>query len=216
MSYVMNQPTTHFALATLLIVGLAGCAADTSPSSTTAPMRPVFQSQLPVIEGQVVRNEGNAYVIRELSGRQTRVTFDRKTVKNNIVVGDTVAARFDGLSSSAYATSITRGTGKPTPPSANTSPRIQTVEGIVQQQDGTDYVIKENSGRDVRLHADNTTRLDRDIRTGDRVVVITSTMMSDASMYSLSSNSKCNTSRPEGLRCCHAHEILSTYECRRT
>lgn len=181
----MNKPTTHFALATLLIVGLAGCATDTSPSSTTAPMRPVFQSQLPVIEGQVVRNEGNAYVIRELSGRQTRVAFDRKTVKDNIVVGDTVAARFDGLPSSAYATSITRGTGKPTPPSANTSPRFQTVEGIVQQQDGADYVIKENSGRDVRLHADNATRLDRDIRTGDRVVVMTSTMMSDASMYSI-------------------------------
>ena len=33
---------------------------------------------------------------------------------------------------------------------------------------------------------------------------------------SLSSNSKCNTSRPDGLRCCHANEILSTYECRRT
>jgi hypothetical protein len=140
----MNKPTTHFALATLLIVGLAGCATDTSPSSTTAPMRPVFQSQLPVIEGQVVKNEGNAYVIRELSsGRQTRVAFDRKTVKDNFVIGDTVAARFDGLPSSAYATSITRGTGKPTPPSANTSPRFQTVEGIVQQQDGTDYVIKE-------------------------------------------------------------------------
>ena len=181
----MNQPTTHVALATLPIVGLTGCATDTSPSSTTAPMRPVFQSQSPVIEGQVVRNEGNAYVIRELFGRQTRVAFDRKTVKDNIVVGDTVAARFDGLPSSAYATSITRGTGKPTPPSANTSPRFQTVEGIVQQQDGTDYVIKENSGRDVRLQVDNTSRLDRNIRTGDRVEVVTSTMPSDASVYSM-------------------------------
>jgi len=34
--------------------------------------------------------------------------------------------------------------------------------------------------------------------------------------YFLSSNSKCNTSSPDGLRCCHAHEILSTHECRRT
>jgi uncharacterized protein YdeI (BOF family) len=46
-------------------------------------------------------------------------------------------------------------------------------------------VIKENSGRDVRLHADNTTRLDRNIRTGDKVEVVTSTMLSDASMYSM-------------------------------
>jgi hypothetical protein len=148
-------------------------------------MRPVFQSQSPVIQGQVVQNEGNAYVIRELSGRQTRVAFDRKTVRDNIAVGDTVAARFDGLPSSAYATSITRGTGKPTPTSANASPRFQTVEGIVQQQDGNDYVIKENTGRDVRLHADSATRLDRNVRTGDRVMVITSTMASDASMYSI-------------------------------
>jgi hypothetical protein len=180
----MNQSLTHFALATLLIVGLTGCAAG-SPSSTTEPRRPVFQSQSPVIEGQVVRNEGNAYVIRELSGRQTRVVSDRNTVRDNISVGDTVVARFDGPPSSAYATSITRGTEKPAPPLANGSPRFQTVEGIVQQQDGNDYVIKENSGRDVRLHADNATRLDRDIRTGDRVVVITSTMPSDASIYSM-------------------------------
>ena len=175
----MNQPTTHFALATLLIVGLTGCAADRSPSSTTAPKRPVFQSQSPVIEGQVVRNEGNAYVIRELSGRQTRVVFDRNTVRDNIAVGDTVVARFDGPPSSAYATSVTRGTGRPA------APRFQTVEGFFLQQDGNDYVIKENSGRDVRLHVDNTTRLDRDIRTGDRVMVVTSTMPSDASMYSM-------------------------------
>lgn len=97
----MNQPTTRFAL-----------------------VRPVFQPQSPIIGGQVVRNEGNAYVIRELSGRQTRLAFDRKTVRNNIAVGDTVVARFDGPPSSAYATSITRGTGKPTPPSANASPRL--------------------------------------------------------------------------------------------
>jgi uncharacterized protein YdeI (BOF family) len=178
----MNQPTTHFALATLLIVGLIGCAAN---SSTTEPVKPVLQSQSTVIEGQVVRNESNAYVIRELSGRQTRVAFDSKTVRDTIAVGDTVVARFDGPPSSAYATSITRGTGKPTPPSANASPRFQTIEGIVQQQDGNDYVIKENSGRDLRLHADKATKLDRDIRTGDRVVVITSTMPSDASMYSI-------------------------------
>ena len=181
----MNQPLTHFVLAALLTVGLVGCAADSPPSSTTAPMRPAFLSQSPIIEGQVVRNESNAYVIRELSGRQTRVAFDRKTMRDNIAVGDTVVARFDSSPSNAYATSITRGTGKPTPPSANASPRFQTVEGIVQQQDGNDYVIKENSGRDVRLRADNTTRLDQNIRAGDRVVVITSTMPSDASMYSI-------------------------------
>jgi iron complex outermembrane receptor protein len=31
----------------------------------------------------------------------------------------------------------------------------------------------------------------------------------------LSSNSKCNTTGPDGLRCCHVKEILSTHECGR-
>jgi len=181
----MNQPMTHCALAALLIVGLMGCAANSPSSSRTEPRKPVFQSQSTVIEGQVVRNEGNAYVIREAAGRQTRVLFDRNTVRDNIAVGDTVAARFDGSPSSAYATAITRGTGKPALPSSNLSPRFQTVEGIVQQQDGSDYVIKENSGRDVRLQTDHTTRLDRNIRTGDRVVAVTSTTSPDAWVYSI-------------------------------
>ena len=30
---------------------------------------------------------------------------------------------------------------------------------------------------------------------------------------SLSSNSKCNTTGPDGLRCCHVNKILSTHEC---
>ena len=32
----------------------------------------------------------------------------------------------------------------------------------------------------------------------------------------LSSNSKCNTTSPAGLRCCHVNKILSTHDCRRT
>ena len=35
----------------------------------------------------------------------------------------------------------------------------------------------------------------------------------DTGIQVLSSNSKCNTTGLEGLRCCHANEILSTHEC---
>ena len=34
-----------------------------------------------------------------------------------------------------------------------------------------------------------------------------------ASFRGLSSNSKCNTTGPDGLRCCHANELLHTLEC---
>ena len=37
----------------------------------------------------------------------------------------------------------------------------------------------------------------------------------DRFFLSLSSNSKCNTTGPDGLRCCHVNEILSTHECGR-
>ena len=33
---------------------------------------------------------------------------------------------------------------------------------------------------------------------------------------SLSSNSKCNTTSPDGLRCCHVQTSLYAHECRRT
>lgn len=181
----MNHSLTSVALVALVIVGFTGCAADRSPASATDPLRPVFQSQAPVIEGQVVRTEGHAYIIRERSGRQTRVHFDNQTLRDAITVGDTVVARYEGPPSSAFATSITRNTGQSAPSSVNTSPLLQTVEGVVQQQDGHDYVIKEHSGRDVRFQVDNTTRLDPNIRIGDRVVVSTRTISSDASLYSL-------------------------------
>jgi uncharacterized protein YdeI (BOF family) len=183
----MKQPMTHFALAALLATGVVGCATDSPRSIETAPIQPVVQSQPQLIEGQVVRNEADAYLIREATGRETRVRLDRNTMSDRIAVGDNVVVRFDGPPSSPYASSITRRTtnplpplvSNPLPPSVNTLPRPQTVEGIVQRQDGSDYVIKDLSGREVRLRVDNTTRLDGNIAAGDRVVVVTSGMASD-------------------------------------
>jgi len=61
----------------------------------------------------------------------------------------------------------------------NTSPRRRTVEGIVQQLDGNSVIIRESSGRDVRLYVDNTTRLDQNVRVGDRVVAVMNEMPSN-------------------------------------
>jgi uncharacterized protein YdeI (BOF family) len=194
----MKQPMSHFALAALLTTGVVGCATDSPPPIATTPIQPVVQSQPQLIEGQVVRNEGDAYVIREATGRETRVRLDRNTMSDRIAVGDNVIVRFDGPPSSPYATSITRRTtnplppvvSNPLPPVLSTLPRPQTVEGIVQRQDGSDYVIKDLSGREVRLRVDNTTRLDGNIAAGDRVVAVTSGMAADlpyaTSVYRLS------------------------------
>jgi hypothetical protein len=45
---------------------------------------------------------------------------------------------------------------------------------------GDGYVIRESNGRDMRLRVDNTTRFDRNITVGDKVVAMTNPMPSDA------------------------------------
>jgi uncharacterized protein YdeI (BOF family) len=133
-----------------------------------------------LIEGQVVRYEGDAYIIKEPSGQQTRVLLDKNTVRENIAVGDYVVVRYDD-SSSAYPRSVMRRTGNMPPPSVGTLPRPQTVEGVVQRQEGNDYVIKDVSGREMRLRVDNMTKRDGNITAGDRVMATISPLPSDAS-----------------------------------
>jgi len=132
----MKPSMPFLALAALLAVGVMGCETygpfHPVRSTSEPAVRPAFLAQSTMIEGQVVRNEGDAYVIKEPSGRQTRVFFDRNTLRDNITVGDAVVARYDGPPSSAYATSITRrtSTSLPPPSASSTLPRSQTVEGL--------------------------------------------------------------------------------------
>ena len=170
----MNRPIAYLSLTALLTAGLMACATDerlaTVPSTT-----PAIQTQ--TIDGQVVRNEGDAYIIREASGRQTRVYLDRNSVRDPIAVGDPVVVLYDPAT--GYATSIKRPTSAVVPPfvapvaPATNLPRPQTIEGVVQRLEGSDYVIKDLSGKEVRLNVDRSTRLDGNITAGDRVVALT-------------------------------------------
>jgi hypothetical protein len=114
----MRQPMRHLALVALLAGGLMGCEIDRGYypyDATIEPAPPVPgqlvppQSVMP-LEGQVVRIERDAYIIREPSGRETRVFYDRNTRLDSIALGDYVVVRYDGPPSSAYATSIARST----------------------------------------------------------------------------------------------------------
>src|SRR5947208_14432394 len=153
----MNRPIAYLSLTALLTAGLMACATDerlaTVPSTT-----PAIQTQ--TIDGQVVRNEGDAYIIREASGRQTRVYLDRNSVRDPIAVGDPVVVLYDPAT--GYATSIKRLTSAVVPPVVapvvvvppTNLPRPQTIEGVVQRLEGNDYVIKDLSGKEVRLNVD--------------------------------------------------------------
>jgi len=172
----MKQTISYTILAAVLAGGVMGCG--TGYGTYPDPARPAFQSSQ-IVEGQVVRLESDSYIVRDASGRETRVFYNGATARDRIAVGDTVIARYDGPSS-AYATSIARRSVMPVPPAVSMVPRTETIDGIVQWQSGNDYVIKDMTGREVRLHADNTTTRDRNIMVGDRVTAITSTKPSDA------------------------------------
>ena len=171
----MNRPIAHFALATLLTTGGLACATDTQvatvPVVTAQPVASVpITSQ--TVSGEVIRNEGDAYIIRESSGRQTRVYLDKNSLTDPVVVGDPVVVRYDPTT--GYATSIRRTATSLAPlPLASVPPQPQPIEGVVQRLEGTDYVVKDLSGKEVRLNVDRNTRVDGNITAGDRIVAVT-------------------------------------------
>ena len=49
------------------------------------------------------------------------------------------------------------------------APSTQTVNGDLLKIDGEFYVVKEMSGKEIRLHVDKTTALEGVIKTGDKI-----------------------------------------------
>ena len=159
------------ALALVLTSGAQARAADTiiDRDRNLEQQRSTLPPGAITIEGEVVRVDADSYVIRDSSGRDLRVYFDRSTVRDNIAVGDRVIARFD-RPSAPYASNITRRPGDLTPALAAPLPRPQTIEGEVLRINTDSYVIRDLSGREVRLHVDSTTKLDGNLSPGDKVV----------------------------------------------
>lgn len=120
------------------------------------------------LEGDVVRIDPDSYVIRDASGREMRVYFDRATVRDNVAVGDHVVVYYD-RPSAPYAASVRRQVSR-IPPVVATLPHPQTVEGEVLRIYTDSYVIRDLAGREVRLHVDKSTKLDGNLAPGDKVI----------------------------------------------
>jgi len=132
-------------------------------------MNPNPKGAGPVIEGDVTRIDADSYVIRDLSGRDVRVYFDPSTVRESIKVGDHVLVRFD-RPSAPYAASITRRPAEMTATPTGGLPRPQTIEGEVLRTEADNYIIRDLSGKEIRLHVDKTTKVDGNLTPGDKVV----------------------------------------------
>jgi len=170
----MKKSVGLMALAVMLGLNAPGYALDPfydqdqPRSSGHGYFSPTFIANPEIIEGDVVRIDPDSYVIRDLSGRDVRVYVDRSTMRDNVAVGDRVLVRFDRPSAPYAASIVRRPVERITP--AVVLPRPQTIEGEVLRVNADHYVIRDLSGKEVRLHYDNTTKLDGNLTPGDKVV----------------------------------------------
>lgn len=49
------------------------------------------------------------------------------------------------------------------------APGSQTIKGDVLKIDGEYYVVKDSTGKEVRLHVDKTSKLEKDLKAGDKI-----------------------------------------------
>jgi hypothetical protein len=116
------------------------------------------------IEGEILRAEGNYYVVKDISGKQVRLYIDKTTkIDGNLTAGDKIVARTAAVPVDAapYARSIV----------ATGSPRM--VDGKIVSIEKDYYVIQDEQGRTRRVYVDSGTTQETKGQVGQRVIVFT-------------------------------------------
>ena len=161
----MKQKVAFFVLASFLAAMPVSQAAD--PDAPAHKLRPQASDSLPrpqTVEGEVLRFEGNYYVVRDITGKQIRLYTDKTTkLDGNLSPGDKVVARTAAIPADAvpYAVSINK----------LGSPRM--LEGRVVSINKGFYVIEDPDGKEVRVYADSGTNTDSALQVGDKVIAHT-------------------------------------------
>jgi uncharacterized protein YdeI (BOF family) len=177
----MKKLGSLITLAALLSFGSAASAFDPNPSTSPSP-GPTFSNPMPstpvpdsptlavlprpqTIEGEVLRFEGNSYIIKDISGKEVRLQVDKATkMDGNLTAGDKIVAQTAAMPSEAppYVRSIYV-LGSP-----------QLIEGELVRIDGNTYMVRDTTGREMPLYVDAGTVREGLVRPGDRIVVLTS------------------------------------------
>jgi hypothetical protein len=161
----MNKAIVLFVSAAFFGLAPFAVAADRTAPGSDLPR--VQASELPrpqTLEGEVLRFEGNYYIVKDMNGKEVRLYTDKTTkVDGNLSPGDKIVARTAALPADAapYASSI----GK------LGSPRI--VEGRIVSMNKGYYIVEDPHGKEVRIYADSGTNTDGALQVGDRVVIYT-------------------------------------------
>jgi exosome complex RNA-binding protein Csl4 len=142
-----------FVIAMILSVGLA-----TSSYAATDMTTPGLQT----VAGDVLKIEGDYYVVKDMAGKEIRMHVDKTTeLEGSFKAGDKIEAQ---VTEKGHALSIT----KPLVADAQT-PGPLTVTGDVLKMDGEFYIVKDMTGKEIRLHVDKTTELEGSFKAGDQI-----------------------------------------------
>jgi hypothetical protein len=158
----MKKCLAFIAIAGFLSIVPVGHAADPAPPGASTPGVTLPRPQS--VEGEVLRAEGNYYVVRDITGKEVRLYTDKNTkIDGNLTAGDKIVARTAAVPVEAppYAKSVV----------ALGSPRI--VDGKIVAIEKDFYVIEDNQGRTRRVYVDSGTTREAKSQVGERVVVIT-------------------------------------------
>jgi len=152
----MKKLISQFVFALVFIVGVtagAHAAADTSV--------PGHQS----IKGDLLKIEGEFYTVHDTAGHEVRVHVDKTTkLDGDFKTGDKVEAQ---VTDKGHAFDLKHANvasaGLP-----ESGPR--SVKGDLLKIEGESYVVHDLKGKEVRLHVDQTTKLEGGtFKTGDKI-----------------------------------------------
>ena len=117
-----------------------------------------------IVEGDVLKIEGEFYTVHDTAGHEVRLHVDKTThlEGGEFKVGDKVEAH---VTDKGHARSLIHltGAGK----TATSGSKI--VEGDVLKIEGEFYTVHDIAGHEVRLHVNKTTHLEGTFKAGDKI-----------------------------------------------
>jgi len=152
----MNKLIGQFMLALVLMVGIT---ALTHAADEVAA--PGSQS----VKGDLLKIEGEFYTLHDTAGHDVRVHVDQTTKRDgDFKTGDKVEVQ---VTDKGHAFSLKHANAASAGLPASGS---QMVKGDLLKIEGDSYVVHDLKGKEVRLHVDQTTKLEGgSFKTGDKI-----------------------------------------------
>ena len=133
-----------------------------------------------LVEGEVLKIEGEFYTVHDTAGHDVRLHIDKTThlEGDTFKVGDKIEAH---VTEKGHARSIIHLTAAGT----MATPGSKIVEGDVLKIEGEYYTVHDSAGHEVRLHVDKTTHLEGAFKAGDKVEAYVTDKSHARSLYHL-------------------------------